>query len=94
MYLPLSSAINYVLRCAIMDTLKAVVKAKRVVSLPVKSALLRDELLYQWFLIYCKTMSTSDIKTYLGCGGIWLNIIANKAQNFGCFHRDLPSMWR
>ena len=53
-----------------MDALEAVVKAKRVVSLQVKTASLSDELLYQRVLIYCKTISTSHIKTYLSCGGL------------------------
>ena len=53
-----------------MDALEAVVEAKRVVSLQIKSASLSDELSYQWVVIYCKTY----IKTYLGCGGLWLNI--------------------
>ena len=43
----ISLAINSVLRCCIMDALEAVVKAKRVVSLQVKSASLSHELLYQ-----------------------------------------------
>ena len=76
-----------------MDALKAVVKAKRVVSLQVKSVSLSDEFSYQWVLIYCKTITTSHIKTYLGCGGLWLNIPVNKAQTFGCFSTELPSMW-
>ena len=76
-----------------MDVLEAVIKAKRVVSLQVKSTSLSDELPYQWVLIYCKTISTSHMKTCLGCGGLWLNISANKAQTFGCFPTDLPSMW-
>ena len=76
-----------------MDALEAVVKAKRVVSLQVKSASLSDELSYQWVLIYCNTICTSLIKTYLGCKGLWLNISANKAQTFECFSTDLPSVW-
>ena len=39
------------------------------------------------------TISTSHIKIYLGCAGIWWNIPANKAPNFGCSPTDLPSMW-
>ena len=91
MYLSLSLAIKSVLRCCIMDILETVVKAKRVVSLQVSSASASDEL--SWVLIYCKTISTSNTKTYLGCGCLWLNIPANKAQTFGCLSTDLPSIW-
>ena len=63
-----------------MDNLKAVVKAKRVVILQVKSALLREELSYQWVLIYCKNMSTAYIKTYLGCGGLNIRGIKYNCQ--------------
>ena len=63
-------------------------------SLQVKSASLSDELSYQSVLIYCKSISTSHIKTYPGYGGLWLNIPAYKAQTFGCFQTDLPSVWK
>ena len=62
-------------------------------EIQVNSSSLSDELLYQWVLICCKTISITHIKTYLSCGGLWLNIPANKAETFGCFLTDVPSMW-
>ena len=56
-------------------SLKDVVKkVKRVVSLHVRFLTVSDGLSYQGNIVYCKTIYTSHIKIYLGCGGFWFTL--------------------
>ena len=75
----------HVLYVVIAETLEAVTKPNNIADLYGSS--LKERLLLkppQFALINCSTTSTSQIKVYLGWGGISLNIPAKNVETLGC----------